>query len=165
MERRRSFLTDWRLDAARELPAFLLANVLAAEGAHQTPLSRRLALLDTLQAARRPLLATELIGRVQARLGSDCWGGSPRRTLHDDVRRLKEAGCEIRYQRGQPPGYRWDGPHGPVDPEAVRQKIEPADPVYVKAVTGLTSRDKLQRAAEMGEWSQALRAQTRGDAE
>ena len=30
MERRRSFLTGWRLDAAREMEAFQLANLLAA---------------------------------------------------------------------------------------------------------------------------------------
>ena len=165
MKQRRRFLTDWRLDAAREMPAFQLANLLAAEAAHHISVARRLALLDALQAAKRPLVATDLIGRVKARLGSDCWGHSPERTLRDDIRRLGEAGNEIRYKRGGRPGYVWRGPNGPVDPKAVRQKIEPANPAYIKAVAGLTSRDKLERADEMTRWTRALQAQTKGAAE
>jgi hypothetical protein len=165
VEQQRRFLTDWRLDAAREMQAFQLANLLAAEAAHRVSLARRLALLDTLQAAKRPLAATELIGRVEARLGSGCWGNSPQRTLYDDIRRLKEAGCEIRYKRGQRSGYLWDGSNGPVDPKAVRQRIEPADPAYIGAVASLTPREKLERADEMARWTQALQAQTQGASE
>ena len=162
MERQRSFLTSWRLDAAREMQAFQLANLLAAEAVHRVSIARRLALLDTLQTSKRPLVAAELINRVEARLGSSCWGNSPKRTLHGDIRRLKEAGCEIRYRRGSHPGYVWSGPHGPVDPEAVRQRIEPADPAYTKALAGLTPREKLERADAMTRWTQALQAQTGG---
>ncbi len=162
MNRQRMFLTGWRLDAARELHAFQLANLLAAEAAHHVSLARRLALLDTLQSATRPLVAAELINRVEARLGCDCWGSLPRRTLHGDIRRLKQAGCEIRYKRGRQPGYLWGGPNGPVDPEAVRQRIDPADEAYARAVAGLTPREKLERAADMAHWSQALQAQTQG---
>lgn len=165
MERRRTFLTGWRLDAAREMEAFQLANLLAAEAARRASLARRLALLDALQAASRPLVAAELMRRVEARVGSGCWGNSPRRALHDDIRRLKEAGCTIHYKRGQRPGYVWGGPHGRVDPEAVRQRIEPADPAYVKAVAGLTPGEKLERADGMARWAQALQAQTQGAAE
>jgi hypothetical protein len=121
--------------------------------------------LDTLQVANRPLVAEELISRVTARLGSDCWGNSPRRALHDDIQRLKESGCTIHYKRGQHPGYLWGGPNGPVDPEAVRQRIEPADKAYAQAVAGLTPREKLARADAMARWGQALRMQTRGASE
>lgn len=159
MERRCSFLTGWRLDAARGMHAFQLANILAAEAAQRLSLARRLALLDALQSADRPLLAAELMGRVEARLGSGCWGHSPKRALHDDVRRLKAAGCVINYQRGQPRGYLWGGWHGAVDPEAVRQRVEPADPAYIKAVARLTSREKLERAEGMAKWAQTLPAQ------
>jgi hypothetical protein len=162
VERRRTFLTSWRLDAAREMEAFQLANLLAAEAARRASLARRLALLDVLQTASHPLVAAELMRRVEARVGSGCWGNSPRRALHDDVRRLKEAGCEIHYRRGQQPGYVWGGPHGRVDPEAVRQRIEPADPAYVTAVAGLTPGEKLERVDRMARWAQALQAQTRG---
>ncbi len=162
MDQKRRFLTDWRLDAAREMPPFQLANLLAAEAAHHLPMARRLALLDTLQSAHRPLMAAELIGRVEARLGSDCWGNSPERMLHDDIRRLKETGSEIHYTRGQPPGYLWDGPNGAVDPQAIKQKIEPVDPAYVRTITRLTPQDKLTRAAEMARWAQTLQAQTQG---
>ena len=165
MEQIRRFLTEWRLDAAREMPSFQLANLLAAEAAHHTAMARRLALLDTLQSAHRPLLAAELIGRVKARLGSDCWGNRPERTLHDDIRRLKETGGEIHYTRGQPPGYLWGGPHGAVDPEAIQHKIEPADPAYVRAIARLTPQDKLVRAAEMARWAETLQTQTQGDGE
>jgi hypothetical protein len=164
VERRRSFLTGWRLDAAREMEAFQLANLLAAEATRRASLARRLALLDALQAAGRPLVAAELMRRVEARVGSGCWGSSPRRALHDDMRRLKEAGCAIHYRRGQRPGYVWGGPHGRVDPEAVRQRIEPADPAYVTAVAGLTPGEKLERADGMARWARALQAQTRGAA-
>jgi hypothetical protein len=164
VERRRSFLTGWRLDAAREMEAFQLANLLAAEAARRASLARRLALLDVLRAASHPLIADELMRRIEARVGSGCWGNSPRRALHDDMRRLKEAGCVIHYRRGQRPGYVWGGPHGRVDPEAVRQRIKPADPVYVTAVASLTPAEKLERAEGMARWAQALRAQTRGAA-
>jgi hypothetical protein len=160
VEQRRRFLTDWRLTAAREIPAFQLANLLAAEAAHNGALARRLALLDVLQTARHPLAAVELIARVEARLGRDCWGNAPERALHDDVRRLKGAGYAIRYRRGRRPGYVWGGPHGPVDAPAVSQQIEPADVVYVRAVASLTPREKLERAAEMARWTQTLQAQT-----
>jgi hypothetical protein len=156
VERRRSFLTGWRLDAAREMRAFQLANILAAEAVQRLSLARRLALLDALQSADRPLLAAELMGRVEARLGSGCWGHSPKRALHDDIRRLKAADCIIHYRRGQPPGYLWGSWHGAVDPEAVRQRIEPADPVYIKAVARLTPREKLERADGMVKWAQTL---------
>ncbi|NOR82937.1 MAG: hypothetical protein GQ526_05530, partial [Ardenticatenales bacterium] len=53
MERRCSLLT-------REMHAFQLANVLAAEAAQRLSLARRLALLDALQSADRPLLAAGL---------------------------------------------------------------------------------------------------------
>jgi hypothetical protein len=159
VERRRSFLTGWRLDAARERHAFQLANMLAAEAAQRLSLARRLALLDALQSADRPLLAAELMGRVEARLGTACWGQSPKRALHDDVRRLKAAGCVIHYRRGQPPGYRWGSWHGAVDPEAVRQRVEPADPAYIKAVAHLTPREKLERAEGMAKWAKTLHAQ------
>jgi hypothetical protein len=162
VERRRRFLTGWRLDAARETPAFQLANLLAGEAAHNVALARRLALLDVLGAARQPLAAAELIARVRVRLGNQCWGSAPERTLHDDVRRLKGAGCVIRYRRGQRPGYVWAGPHGPVDSQAVSQRIEPADAAYARAVAHLTPREKLERAAEMGRWTQALRSQIQG---
>ena len=165
MEQRRRFLTDWRLDAAREIPAFQLANLLAVEAAHNVALARRLALVDVLQAAKRPLVATELIARVEARLGRGCWGNVPERTLHDDVRRLKGVGYEIRYRRGQRPGYVWGGAHGPVDSQAVSQRIEPADAAYVRAVANLTPREKLERVAEMARWAQALQSQTQGAAE
>jgi hypothetical protein len=165
VKQRRRFLTNWRLDAAREIPAFQLANLLAAEAAHNVALARRLALLDVLQAARHPLLATELIARVKARLGSECWRIVPERILHDDVRRLKGAGYEIRYRRGQRPGYVWGGAHGPVDSQAVSQRIEPADAAYVRAVANLTPREKLERAAEMARWTQALQSQTQGAVE
>ena len=165
MERRRSFLTGWRLDSAREMEAFQLANLLAAEAARRASLARRLALLDVLQAASHPLVAAKLMHRVEARVGSGCWGNAPRRALHDDIRRLKEAGCEIHYRRGQRPGYVWGGPHGRVDPEAVRQRIEPADAAYVKAVADLTPGEKLERADGMARWAQALQAQTQGAAE
>ena len=156
MERRGRFLTSWRLDAAREMHAFQLANMLAAEAAQRLSLARRLALLDALQSADRALLAAELMGRVEARLGSGCWGHSPKRALHDDVRRLKAAGCVIHYRRGQPPGYLWTSSHGTVDPEAVRQRVEPADPAYIKAVARLTPREKLERAEGMVRWAQTL---------
>jgi len=156
MERRRRFLTAWRPDAAREMPAFQLANLLAAEAAHRVSLARRLALLDTLQAARRPLAAADLIQRVEARQGGGCWGGSPWRALHEDVRRLKAAGCEIRYMRGKSPGYGWGGPDGAVDSDAVRRRIEPADPAYIRAVANLTPTEKLARAEAMARWSQVL---------
>jgi predicted DNA-binding transcriptional regulator YafY len=165
VERRRRFLTGWRFDAARKTPGFQLANLLAAEAVHNGALARRLALLDTLQSARRPLLALELVARVKARLGSDCWGNAPERTLHDDIRRLKSAGYQIRYQRGHPPGYVWAGPHGKVDPEAVRQWIELADAAYVGAVASLTPREKLARVAEMALWTETLQSQVRGIAE
>jgi DNA-binding transcriptional ArsR family regulator len=165
VEQRRRFLTAWRLAAAREIPAFQLANLLAAEAAHNVALARRLALLDVLRAARRPLVATELIARVEARLDSECWGNVPQRTLHDDVRRLKEAGYKIRYRRGQRPGYVWSGAHGAVDSQAVSRRIEPADAAYVRAVANLTPREKLERAAEMARWTQALQAQTQGAGE
>ena len=51
MERQRRFLTGWRLDAAREMHAFQLANLLAAEAVQRPSLARRLALLDVLQPA------------------------------------------------------------------------------------------------------------------
>jgi hypothetical protein len=162
VEQRRRFLTAWRLDAAREIPAFQLANLLAAEATHNVALARRLALLDVLQTARRPLVASELIARVEVRLGSGCWGIAPERTLHDDVRRLKGAGYGIRYRRGQHPGYVWGGPHGPVDSQAVSQRIEPADAAYIKAVARLTPKEKLGRAAEMARWTQTLQSQTQG---
>lgn len=165
MERRRSFLTGWRLDAAREMHAFQLANLLAAEAAQRLPLARRLALLDALQSADRPLIAADLMVRVEARLGSGCLGHSPTRALHDDIRRLKAAGCLIHYRRGQPPGYLWSSPHGTVDPEAVRQRVEPADPAYIEAVARLTPREKLERVDGMARWAQALQAQTRGQEE
>jgi hypothetical protein len=165
MEQRRRFLTRWRLHAAREIPAFQLANLLGAEAAHNVALARRLALLDVLQAARRPLVAAELIARVEVRLGSECWGKVPERNLHDDVRRLKGAGYEICYRRGQRPGYAWGGAHGPVDSHAVSQWIEPANAAYVRAVANLTPRDKLERTAEMAHWTQALQSQTRGAVE
>jgi len=163
MERRRSFLTGWRLDAAREAHAFQLANLLAAEAAHSLPLARRLALLDVLQTAKRPLIAAELTGRVEARVGSGCWGHSFQQVLHSDIQRLQEAGCRIHYQRGQHPGYRWDGPHGPVDSEAVRHRIEPADPAYIRAAASLKPREKLERADGMARWAQVLQTQTQGD--
>ncbi len=165
MKGRRRFLTNWRLDAAREIPAFQLANLLAAEAARNMALARRLALVDVLQAARHPLLAAELIGRVRVRLGGECWGHAPERTLHDDVRRLKAAGYEIRYRRGHRPGYVWRGAHGPVDSQAVSQWIEPADAAYARAVADLTPREKLGRAAEMARWTQALHSQTQGAVE
>ncbi len=160
MERKRSFLTRWRLDAAREMGAFQLANLLAAEAAHRVPLARRLALLEVLQTARRPLVAAELIRRVEGRLGDSCWGRSPRRAMRGDIRRLKEAGCQIRYRRGPHPGYVWRGPHGPVDPEAVRRRIEPEDGAYIKALASLTPAEKLERADGMARWAAALQAQT-----
>jgi hypothetical protein len=165
MNQRRRFLTDWRLDAAREIRAFQLANLLAAEAAHNVALARRLALLDVLQVARHPVVADELIARVEVRLGSECWGNAPQRTLHDDVRRLKEAGYQIRYRRRHRPGYEWGGAHGPVDSQALSQRIEPAEEAYVRAVASLTPREKLQRAAEMARWAQALRSQTQGAVE
>lgn len=159
MERRRRFLTRWRLDAAREMHAFQLANLLAAEAALRISLARRLALLDALQAADRPLVAAELMVRIETRLGSGCWGHSPKRALHDDIRRLRAAGSVIHYRRGQPPGYLWGSPNGSVDPGAVRQRIEPADPAYIEAVSRLTAREKLERADGMTRWAHALHAQ------
>ena len=163
MERQCRFLTGWRLDAAREMHAFQLANLLAAEAVQRPSLARRLALLDALQSADRPLLAAELMARVEARLGSGCWGHSPKRALHDDVRRLKAAGSVIHYRRGKPAGYLWGCSHGAVDPEAVRQRVELADPAYIEAVARLTPREKLERADGMVRWAQVLQAQTLGE--
>ncbi len=162
MERERSFLTGWRLGAAREGQAFELANLLAAEAVQRPAMLRRLAILDSLQAAGRPLLAAELIARVEARLGSGAWGQSPRRTLHDEIRQLKRAGIVIRYQRGFQRGYVWESAHGVIDPEALAKRIELLDPAYVQVVARLTPREKLQRADEMSRWAQFL--QTSGEA-
>jgi len=161
MEKARHFLTAWRLQAARGTHAFQLANLLAAEAAQRLSLARRLALLDVLQSAQQPLLAPQLMAQVEARIGSGCWGGSPQRTLHDDVRRLKMAGFQIRYRRGGAAGYIWGGPHGVVDTEAVRGRIEPAETEYVEALASLTPQAKLARAEEMARWAAALQAQTR----
>ena len=158
MERERSFLTSWRLDAARGICAFQLANLLAAEAVQRPSLLRRLALLDALQSADRPLLAADLIDRVEARLGSGAWGRSPRRTLHDEIRQLKAAGSVIRYRRGKLPGYVWKSPHGTIDTEAVRRRIELADPAYTEAVARLTPQEKLKRADGMARWAQVLQA-------
>jgi hypothetical protein len=49
-----------------------------------------------------------------------------------------------------------------VDPEAVRQRVEPADPAYVRAVANLTPTEKLARAEGMARWRQALQEQTQG---
>ena len=80
--------------------------------------------------------------------------------MRGDIRRLKEAGCQIRYWRGPHPGYVWRGPHGPVDPEAVRRRIEPEDGAYIKALASLTPAEKLERADGMARWAAALQAQT-----
>jgi hypothetical protein len=149
MERERSFLTGWRLGAAREGQAFELANLLAAEAVQRPAMLRRLAILDALQAAGRPLLAAELIDRVVARLGRETWGFSPRRTLHDEIRQLKRAGAVIRYRRGSERGYVWESAHGQIDPEALRQRIALADPAIIEAAARLSPQEKLKQAESM----------------
>jgi hypothetical protein len=149
MERERGFLTGWRLDAAREQHAFQLANLVAAEAVQRPAMLRRLAILDALQSADRPLLAAELIARVEARLGRGAWGLSPRRTLHDEIRQLKTAGAVIRYRRGPKRGYVWESAHGMVDPEALRRQIDLADPAAIEEAARLSPREKLERAEAM----------------
>ena len=140
-----------------------MANLLATEAGRRVSLARRLALLDALQNADRPLLADELMARVEARLGERVWDGTAIRTLRDDIRRLKAAGFMIQYRRGRIRGYVWGGPHGPVDNEAIRQRIEEGDPDYLKAVARLTPQEKLERAAEMGRWAKSLKARVDGE--
>ena len=159
VERQRRFLTRWRLAAARQRPAFELANLLAAEAANQPPLARRLALLDTLQAAKRPLAAADLMARVEARIGRGCWGGRPRRTLADDMRRLKTAGYRICYSRAGRPGYWWNSAHGSVDPQALRQRIEPAEAGLVQELARLSPDERLAQAAALTRWVQSLPSQ------
>lgn len=149
MERERTFLTGWRLDAAREQHAFQLANLLAAEAVQRPAMLRRLAILDALQSADRPLLAAELIARVKARLGSRAWGLSPRRTLHDEIRQLKAAGAVIRYRRGPKRGYVWESAHGRIDPEALLMQIDLADPTAIEEAARLSPREKLERTEAM----------------
>jgi hypothetical protein len=95
------------------------------------------------------MLAAELIDRVVARLGRETWGLSPRRTLHDEIRQLKRAGAVIRYRRGSEHGYVWESAHGKIDPEALRQRIDLADPSIIEAAARLSPREKFKQAESM----------------